>query len=607
MTISSQKDTSSNIIDTLDSSLPQQVIQEEINFTDIDYSQAFGDTLPEIHNGKVEVVQDIVQNYVGDYITPSIWSKILFAFIYSQCHLSLADFLEALKNPTLSISKDPILQVLFDAFQMMENNFSSVDAVLLRNLSSSMVKFTSKVTDDDNDTPHSWGMRERVTTNETSNYFKGLLVFLIHVKHPYTVNLIEKLQTTHPTAEQIHTQMIIPKLMYHLATEQPSSPGSVVPYNFYNLVKCFKLDASGNISLLSFPRAGSLFSTGLYILREGNMFNAISMVHLKKTHLAENMVSQVQSCPVIQNLSKWIQLCKSQPKVKQSHMVITVEGDLSLKGIKFKKQLYSNLIPNLKQHLYNCLDKIIEDNEWKDILQGKNFELPNDWIHGNIIYTYSDNQHELPLKNLKVKDPIPHDIICELNGIMQLVFLGCGGGGERCNDIKRMEVNQIWASALGHDVYYHVTHVKQYSVTLQENRQPASHKLPPSLIPYFFLFRYIISTIHRDNKNFVPMVFLQTGNDSVFSVKDAVSRVLGIERKDVNMSSVRQLWTSIANTCLVSHHHVSTGAAATSSNHTERTHQRNYMTLEDNFEEQFYQSYHKSLGECPIQHQIAFI
>lgn len=45
MTISSQKDTSSNIIDTLDSSLPQQVIQEEINFTDIDYSQAFGDTL----------------------------------------------------------------------------------------------------------------------------------------------------------------------------------------------------------------------------------------------------------------------------------------------------------------------------------------------------------------------------------------------------------------------------------------------------------------------------------------------------------------------------------------------------------------------------------
>eukprot|EP00956_Cyclotella_meneghiniana_P035504 scaffold115488_cov27-Cyclotella_meneghiniana.AAC.1 len=385
----------------------------------------------------------------------------------------------------------------------MENNFTSVDAVLLRNLSSCMVKFTSKVGDDENDSPHTWGMRERVTSNETTNYFKGLLLFLLHIKHKYTVDLVEKLRITHLSAEQIHKQMLVPKLMYHLAKEIPSNPGSVVTYNQYNLVKCFKMDASGNISLLSYPRAGSLFSTGLYIIREGNMFNAISMVHMNKTKHAEDMVIQVQACPVIQNLSKWIQLCKSQPKVKQSFMVVSTAGDLSLKGI-------------------------------------------------------NDNQREIPLKNLKLVDPIPRDSLCQLNAYMQLVFLGCGGGGERFNDINRMEVNQIWANTMGSDIYYHVTHVKQAAVTLQMNRQPAPHKLPPSLIPYFFLFRYIISSLHEDTRSNVPMVFLQTVNESDFSVKDAVSKLFGIGRKDVDLSSVRQLWTSIANTCLGNHSHSAT-------------------------------------------------
>jgi hypothetical protein len=584
---------------------PTQENDKEEDLLHMDFSQDFADELPEIHVGKTDEVTSIVEKYIGDDITPYIWTKILFAFIYSNCHLSLVDSLEALKNPNITISKDPALQLLLDAFQMMENNFTSVDAVLLRNLSSCMVKFTSKVGDDENDSPHTWGMRERVTSNETTNYFKGLLLFLLHIKHKYTVDLVEKLRITHLSAEQIHKQMLVPKLMYHLAREIPSNPGSVVTYNQYNLVKCFKMDASGNISLLSYPRAGSLFSTGLYIIREGNMFNAISMVHMNKTKHAEDMVIQVQACPVIQNLSKWIQLCKSQPKVKQSFMVVSTAGDLSLKGIKFKKQHYSNLIPNLKQHIYNCLNKIIADEEWKHILQGDGFELLNDWIHGNIIYVYSDNQREIPFKNLKLVDPIPRDSLCQLNAYMQLVFLGCGGGGERFNDINRMEVNQIWANTMGSDIYYHVTHVKQAAVTLQMNRQPAPHKLPPSLIPYFFLFRYITSSLHEDTRSNVPMVFLQTVNESDFSVKDAVSKLFGIGRKDVDLSSVRQLWTSIANTCLGNHSHSATGSAATTSNHTEKTHQRNYMTLDDNFEEQFYSSYHKSLGECPVQHQMS--
>lgn len=146
-----------------DSSIYCKPTQEDLKEEDIihiDYSQDFGDELPEIHMGKTDEITDVVQNYIGDDITPSIWSKILFAFIYSSCHLSLADSLEALKNPNITISKDTTLQVLLEAFQMMENNFTSVDAVLLRNLSTSMVKFTSKVGDDENDTPHSWGMRE---------------------------------------------------------------------------------------------------------------------------------------------------------------------------------------------------------------------------------------------------------------------------------------------------------------------------------------------------------------------------------------------------------------------------------------------------------------
>jgi hypothetical protein len=38
---------------------------------------------------------------------------------------------------------------------------------------------------------------ERVTNNETTNYFKGLLIFLLHVKQSYTVDLVEKLKMTH--------------------------------------------------------------------------------------------------------------------------------------------------------------------------------------------------------------------------------------------------------------------------------------------------------------------------------------------------------------------------------------------------------------------------
>ena len=117
----------------------QENIKEE-DLLHIDFSQDFADELPEIHVGKIDEVTSTVEKYIGDDITPYIWSKILFAFIYSKCHLSLVDSLEALKNPNITISKDPALQVLLDAFQMMENNFTSVDAVLLRNLSSCMVK-----------------------------------------------------------------------------------------------------------------------------------------------------------------------------------------------------------------------------------------------------------------------------------------------------------------------------------------------------------------------------------------------------------------------------------------------------------------------------------
>jgi len=170
---------------TLDTQVYCQPTQEttEEDLLHMDFSQDFGDELPEIHMGKTDDVTATVQKYIGDDITPFIWRKILFAFIYSKCDLSLEDTLDALKNPNITISKDATLSVLLEAFQMMENNFTSVDAVLLRNLSSCMVRFTSNVGDDDNDTPHSWGMRERVTTNDTTNYFKGLLIFLLHVKN----------------------------------------------------------------------------------------------------------------------------------------------------------------------------------------------------------------------------------------------------------------------------------------------------------------------------------------------------------------------------------------------------------------------------------------
>jgi hypothetical protein len=87
---------------------PTQENNKEEDLLHMDFSQDFADELPEIHVGKTDEVTSTVENYIGDDITPYIWTKILFAFIYSKCHLSLVDSLEALKNPNITISKDPM-------------------------------------------------------------------------------------------------------------------------------------------------------------------------------------------------------------------------------------------------------------------------------------------------------------------------------------------------------------------------------------------------------------------------------------------------------------------------------------------------------------------
>ena len=177
------------------------------------------------------------------------------------------------------------------------------------------------------------------------------------------------------TAEQAHADLVVPRLLYHLTSENPGDGDSITCYTEWALTRCFER-GNFHVKLRSTGACSSFFATALYIIREASMYNASGILNnnllVNRFELAGKMIRQVQNSYPSQHLSQWINRTriKLRGEAKQDPVRVDVNGDFHVGNAIFRYNDITNLIPKIQKRLWHLMNLIFEEKEWMEILEG---------------------------------------------------------------------------------------------------------------------------------------------------------------------------------------------------------------------------------------------
>jgi superfamily II DNA helicase RecQ len=183
----------------------------------------------------------------------------------------------------------------------------------------------------------------------------------------------------------------------------------------------------------------------------------------------------------------------------------------------------------------------------------------------------------------------------QITGEMELLFHGCGGGGERFTTVTGLYAKQIRLFTQTKSLYYVLVHDKKASVQNSKDR-PVTHKLPDSMVSYYLLYRRISIALVQKTSDVISKI-----PNRRFLMKDSVANHFGIDRSVISDKDIRKLWTTITNLVFEdpgrSGRLVAEKDAAELCNHTSTIHNNFYATHLVNRMEMMYDTYHAFLGQ----------
>lgn len=335
------------------------------------YMNLFGE-LPLSNRNMNTKVDGILEKLIRKDDRISEWRKVLHKRIATSDDFisQMKSDIECFRDPSDTLNKNFGLSKLMDAFVMLEDNFHSILHGSRGNIRTALVKF--KQDDDaDMDTPAKWGFRPRSEkSTEQKEEFRALLKYLHDQGCPFMDTYMQVMSETTYSVSQAHDHGLVAKLIYQLAVEQIPD-GDYIPWICrFAQSRCFQIK-QGEVKLRSMKQCGSLFSTILYIIREGVLACAAMMEQKGYGHKAEEMISFVQKSAVSNILAPWISACRSKTNIEagEKTSLVTEEGDIVCNNAIFKKEDYSRLIPKVDSALRLLFRDAFEGDEWMNFFK----------------------------------------------------------------------------------------------------------------------------------------------------------------------------------------------------------------------------------------------
>ena len=339
--------------------------------------------LPMCYQNKSGMVKNILEQIINSHDEDTEWKKIFHKRIANDPNFiaTITADLEVFNNSKNIITENIALSRLLDTFAMLESNFHSIVSGTQGNVRCAMVKF--KVDEGgDVDNPSKWGFRPRdEKCKDQLNEFRAMLCYMLKHQCPMIKKYMDIMKNPHYSIEEAHNDGVICKLIYELATEEVTNGEYIPIFCEFAQSRCFKV-AGDKVTIRSANKCGSLFSTLLYILREGVLSCASLMENAGNATEVENMIRCVQRSPVTNILSPWINVCRKKYENEFTESSNYNEnGDIICQNALFKKSLYCKLIPLIRTNLIVLFAEAFKGDDWRH------------FIHNNGIIVSKPLQH----------------------------------------------------------------------------------------------------------------------------------------------------------------------------------------------------------------------
>ena len=347
------------------------------SFDDTDYPIYFG-YIAKVHQNRKVLIDETMDAIARVDDKNDTLGKILFQVIsIAGCtNAFIKETMEAvdnMKNERSKIADDQVLLRIVDAFELLESNYHSIDAVVTRNLKSILVKFDLNV-HGDADNPSECSFRQRQSDRHQIVEFKRLLLFLKAKHCPWMLSCLEAFANPHYTAQEAHVAGVVPTLLYYLSQEMPVNGDSMTYFTHWALCRCFEIDGRNKLKLREAGLCSSFFATALYIIREGTMYNASSMINNPELGgdmvKVARMIKKVQNARPTQDLCNWINKLriKRRGEAKQDTVRVDICGDFHVNNVTYRYKDIKQLIPGIQKRMWQLLRSIFRGQEWMQVL-----------------------------------------------------------------------------------------------------------------------------------------------------------------------------------------------------------------------------------------------
>ena len=369
----------------------------------------------------------------------------------------------------------------------------------------------------------------------------------------------------------------------------------------FAIFDCFNIKHN-QLGLKGRDSMSKTFTSLLYLLRMGIVACASMMINGNYTKEADEMIKQSKKERATNLLSPWISTIKAiQAKhEKKTTTLINPHGDISYFGMHVTHAIYSQLIPSVKNMMGSLFSRLFRGNDWKVFLDPTStIDIIDDWYHDNNVTASSTTSTNcINLKSLQLRQErediefFLHQLISEI----ELTLYGLSGGGERLSTIHNIDASQLQLH--GDHIYFRLVHDKQASVMSKRATSNRKH-MPPSLVPYFFLYRRICIILKLDSEGkVVPSI--EKRQDTMIQ---AFCRHLQLSPSNLKLLHIRQFFNAVTNIAydVDKNEIIADDVGAMANNHSPSVHRKSYGSRKSGGGCEFtrFTGYHQQLGEVP--------
>ena len=562
-------------------------------------------TLPNHITNPNSNVIEVLTHLLDDNDSPNHYTSVFGQYI-ATCRAK--NFILYTTSTVRDIkAKRPCLQLqrLMSLFEELDGSMSAINGMLCGKLRSCVLNFEVNDNDHEEGGGSGWSstFRVRKSYKEHSLAFGRLLVYLDHFKCEILLKYKIQVSGDGYSQEKYVQQGLIAKLLFELTMETVPD-GDTLPFICgFALFDCFHIQ-HGNLKLKALNCMSKIFSSILYLMREGVVACASMMVNNNKAELAVSMIKSSKDQASTNRISPWIRITKElQRRIpKYSETMIDSDSNISYLGLHITHDKYSRLIPSLLQKFKSIFSVLFDGDDWRAFFDPSyKIHIDKNWYRNcNISVTkllaVDPTATIIHLHSLELATTVRDEIempVQELVSEIELATYACGGGAERASTVKEMTVNQVMLH--GPHLYFDLVHDKQASV-MTRKVSPNRKQMPPSLVNCFFLFRRICLALNLDGDGRVIPTIPNRQETMIL----ALCRHLDLDPHDVGLPELRQFFAAISNMAYSNNNKVVADlAGAKSNNHTHAVHVKNYSSFATGLEYTRFKQFHLLLGEAP--------